>query len=341
MKVPTQSKRFYSSLPIAIAATIGITTICDISVARPRGGGGGFRGIAPGNVGAPARGGGGNNQFSRPAPRAEQSGQSPIPRVEQFQQRVQEIKNSPQFQQRVQEIKANPQSEQSQTQVQQFRQRVQEIKNNPQFQQRVQEIRQNIQNNPEAQQKLQQFQQSRQQFKVERREDWQNYLEDTRDERQDNRYHYNPYYWNVSYGYDYFWNGYYPNYFVPYSSLSLNLFTNDFDDRSSYDSGRYYTVPGDRNYESQGAKVSSLPEGFISVALDSLTYFYYLGTFYLRDSTTGNYAVTPAPVGAVVPYIPTEYQKVTINGEQYYQYAGIYYRPTYVNGQLLYKVVKV
>ena len=123
----------------------------------------------------------------------------------------------------------------------------------------------------------------------------------------------------------------------------MSLFANDFD-RYNYDSSRYYAVPGNDNYISRtpdSARVSTLPEGFITVALNSLTYYYYLGTFYIQDSATANYAVTPAPVGAIVPYIPTEYKKVTINGAQYYQYAGIYYRPTFRNGQLLYEVVRV
>ena len=314
MKVQVQSKFFIQSLSIAIATVVGIS-ICEMSVARPRGGAGSFqqRDVAPRNFG-------GQNEAIQ------------APRVEQFQQRVQEIKATPQFQQR-QEIRQNSQ----------FQQRVQEIKATPQFQQRVQEIRQNIQQNPEAQQTLRDVQQSRQQFKVERREDWQNYLNETRDDRQDNRYYNDPYYWNVGYGYNYSWGGYYPSYYVPFSTFSVNLFANVFD-RYNYDSSRYYAVPSNDNYISRtpdNARVSTLPEGFITVALNSLTYYYYLGTFYIQDSATDNYAVTPAPVGAIVPYIPTEYQKVTINGTQYYQYAGIYYRPTFRNGQLLYEVVRV
>ena len=374
MKQQTQSKRFYQFSSVAIATVMGMA-ICNPTLARPRGGGGfAPRGDNAGFRGQPG-GGNGGNQISRPSSsnrgqsdrpvfqNSQPSGQSnrvqTEPQVGQFQQRVQEIKASPQFQQRVQEIKASPQfqqrvqeikaSPQFQQRVQeikaspQFQQRVQEIKASPQFQQRVQEIRQNLQTNPETQQTLLDFQQSRQQFKVERREDWQKYLNDTRNERQDKRNYNYPYYLNVGYGYDYFWGGYYPNYFVPFSALSVNLFANDFD-RYNYDSGRYYAVPGNDNYSSPGsesARVSSLPEGFITVALKSVTYYYYLGTFYLRDTATDNYTVTPAPVGAVVPYIPTEYQRVIIKGVEYYQYAGIYYRPTYIKGQRLYEVVKV
>lgn len=361
MKVQTQSKRFYQTLSVAIATIIGIA-ICNPTIAIPRGGGG-F--LQRGDNAAPRsfrrQVGEGNNQLSRPLPSSrgqsnrsgfqnqQPSGQNDAiqaePQVRQFQQRVQEIRNSPQFQQRVQEVRNNSQFQQRVQEIKnnsQFQQRVQEIKASPQFQQRVQEIRQNIRTNPEARQTLQEAQQSRQRFKVERREDWQNYLNQTRNDRQDNRYYNHPYYWNVGYGYDHFWGGYYPSYFVPFSTVSLSLFANNFD-RYNYDSGRYYTLPGNENYISPGsesARVSNLPEGFITLALNSLTYYYYLGTFYLRDSTTGNYAVTPAPIGAVVPYIPTEYKRVTVKGIEYYQYAGIYYRPTYVQGQRLYEVVK-
>ena len=364
MKEQTQSKRLYQFSSVAIATVMGMA-ICNPTLARPRGGGGfAPRGDNAGFSGFRGQPGGGNggNQISRPSPSNRGQSDRPVfqnqqpstqsngvqaePQVGQFQQRVQEIKASPQFRQRVQEIKNDSQFQQRVQEIKndsQFQQRVQEIKANPQFQQRVQEIRQNLQTNPETQQTLLDFQQSRQQFKVERREDWQKYLNDTRNERQDNRNYYYPYYWNVGYGYDYFWGGYYSNYFVPFSALSVNLFANDFD-RYNYDSGRYYAVPGNDNYSSPGsesARVSSLPEGFITIALKSVTYYYYLGTFYLRDTTTGNYAVTPAPVGAVVPYIPTEYQRVIIKGVEYYQYAGIYYRPTYIKGQRLYEVVKV
>nr|MBA2749802.1 hypothetical protein [Tatlockia sp.] len=282
MKVRTQSKRFTQTLSIAIATVVGIS-ICEMSVARPRGGAGSFQrrdNVAPRNFGVQRSG---QNEAIQ-APRVEQFQQrvQEIKATPQFQQRVQEFRQNSQFQQRVQEIKATPQFQQRVQEIKaspQFQQRVQEIKATPQFQQRVQEIRQNIRENPEAQQTLRDVLQSRQQFKVQRREDWQNYLNETRDDRQDNRY-YNSYYGNVGYGYDYFWGGYYPNYFVPLSTFSVSLFANDFD-RYNYESGRYYALPGNENYISRApdsARVSSLPEGFITLALNASTYYYYLGT---------------------------------------------------------------
>ncbi|MFM6172037.1 MAG: DUF6515 family protein, partial [Sphaerospermopsis kisseleviana] len=87
-----------------------------------------------------------------------------------------------------------------------------------------------------------------------------------------------------------------------------------------------------------GARVPSLPEGFIRVNAGSQTYYYYLGTFYRQDAATGNYVVINPPSGAVVPYLPGDATRTTVNGTEYYVYGNVYYRPYYVEGQLVYEV---
>ncbi len=83
----TQSKRFYQSVSIAIALALGLT-ICEMAVARPRGGKGGF----PGTRATPS--------INRVQPSVQREAIQ-APRVQQFQQRVQEVRSNPQFQQRV------------------------------------------------------------------------------------------------------------------------------------------------------------------------------------------------------------------------------------------------
>ena len=108
MKVQVPSKCFTQTLSIAIATVVGIS-ICEMSVARPRGGAGSFQQRVQEIKATP--------QFQR---------RQEIRQNSQFQQRVQEIKATPQFQQRVQEIRQNiqqhPEAQQNLRDVQQSRQ---------------------------------------------------------------------------------------------------------------------------------------------------------------------------------------------------------------------------
>ena len=44
------------------------------------------------------------------------------------------------------------------------------------------------------------------------------------------------------------------------------------------------------------------------------------------------------PAGAIVPYLPGDATRTTVNGTEYYRYANVYYRPYYLEGQLVYEV---
>ncbi|WP_051470190.1 DUF6515 family protein [Fischerella sp. PCC 9605] len=339
MKKQTQPQNLYLRvLSSILCIMLSAVTINEIAIALPRGGGGfgggGLRSFR-GSFGSRARVGEGSIRFSGDRQLSRPSSSRNIQNRPQI--------NRQQAQQRVQEIKTNPQAQQ---QVQQARQNLQ---NNPQVQQQVQQARQNLQNNPQAQQKLQNFQQSHQDFKIQNREDWQNYLDNARESRQDfiNDIDWDD--WNhVHWDDDDFWGWYYPpGYFavtLPLTAITVASVANTFNQPYYYDRGVYYTSSGNGYTVAPapvGAKVSNLPEGFITIQGSSYTYYYYLGTFYLQDSATDNYIVVPPPVGAVVPYIPGGYKKVTIKGTEYYQYAGTYYRPTYANGQLVYQVTSV
>ena len=113
-----------------------------------------------------------------------------------------------------------------------------------------------------------------------------------------------------------------------------------------YDNGVYYEEStndsGEKGYVAIpapiGAKVPSLPEGNTPVTVGSKTYYYYGGTFYLKD-TDGKYVVVQGPVGAVVANLPDGSEEQNVNDVTYYLYGGIYFQPKSVNGQTQYAVV--
>ena len=114
-----------------------------------------------------------------------------------------------------------------------------------------------------------------------------------------------------------------------------------------YDNGVYYeestSDSGQQGYVAIpapiGAKVPSLPEGYDTVKVSQKDYYYYAGTFYLRD-TDAKYVVVQGPVGAVVSYLPDGAKEENVNGITYYNYAGVYMQPKSVNGETQYAVVE-
>ena len=61
------------------------------------------------------------------------------------------------------------------------------------------------------------------------------------------------------------------------------------------------------------------------------------GAYY--DRRENGYAVVKAPVGSTLRNLPAGATVTTINGLRYYEVGGVYYRPVYENGALVYKVV--
>ena len=66
-------------------------------------------------------------------------------------------------------------------------------------------------------------------------------------------------------------------------------------------------------------------------------YYYQNGVFYTREND--EYRVVEAPVGAQIDQIPSDYEEVQINGETYYKVEDTLYKPTVVNGRLVFEVV--
>ncbi|MBS1523575.1 MAG: hypothetical protein JST50_21415 [Bacteroidetes bacterium] len=83
--------------------------------------------------------------------------------------------------------------------------------------------------------------------------------------------------------------------------------------------GGYY------GYPSFGYRISVLPYGYYPFYWDSDLYYYYGGVFY-RPYDGGGYEVTVPPVGAEVPGLPRGASSIVINGQQFYEFNGVYYQ---------------
>ena len=75
-----------------------------------------------------------------------------------------------------------------------------------------------------------------------------------------------------------------------------------------------------------GLRLSILPFGYYPFIFGNTQFYYSSGLYYRQENNS--YKVVVPPVGAQVPSIPSEADEVTINGQTYYEYKGVYYSPT-------------
>jgi len=84
-------------------------------------------------------------------------------------------------------------------------------------------------------------------------------------------------------------------------------------------------------YPTIGFRFGLLPFGYYPFYWGADLYYYSGGAFY-RPMDDGGYEVTTPPVGAAVPELPKGARSIVIDGQQYYEFNGVYYQPT-VNDQ--------
>lgn len=77
-------------------------------------------------------------------------------------------------------------------------------------------------------------------------------------------------------------------------------------------------------YPRVGFFINTLPYGYYPFLWGPDQYYYYGGVFY-RPYNNG-YAVVAPPVGAAVPQLPPNTQPISIDGQQYYENNGVYYK---------------
>jgi hypothetical protein len=77
-------------------------------------------------------------------------------------------------------------------------------------------------------------------------------------------------------------------------------------------------------YPRAGFHVSVLPYGYYPFYVGPDQYFYAEGTFSKRGND--GYEVAAPPVGAELPKLPKKAHAITIDGEQYFELNGVYYK---------------
>lgn len=77
-------------------------------------------------------------------------------------------------------------------------------------------------------------------------------------------------------------------------------------------------------FVSFGTAVDVLPNGYVSVMVGPMPYYYYRGVFY-RPYRRG-YVVVPAPVGAWI-MAPPPGQVVMVENDPFHYYRGVFYQP--------------
>lgn len=100
----------------------------------------------------------------------------------------------------------------------------------------------------------------------------------------------------------------------------------------SYARGGFYRPGfGYCGYPHIGFYLNVLPFGYYPFYWGDDLFYYYGGTFY-RPYDGGGYEVTAPPVGAAVPSLPDGARSIVIDGQQFYELNGVYYK-TVVNDQ--------
>ena len=86
-----------------------------------------------------------------------------------------------------------------------------------------------------------------------------------------------------------------------------------------------------------GYRTPYLPAGYTTLALGGATYYTYGGYYYNYDDSAQTYTVVQPPLGATVNQLPSGATLVS-GTTNVYVYNGVYYRPSYENGSVVYVV---
>jgi hypothetical protein len=95
--------------------------------------------------------------------------------------------------------------------------------------------------------------------------------------------------------------------------------------------GFYRSGYGYYGYPHLGFYLGVLPFGYYPFYWGDNLYYYYGGVFY-SPYDGGGYQVTTPPVGAAVPSLPDGAKSIMIDGQQFYELNGVYFK-TVVNDQ--------
>jgi hypothetical protein len=109
-----------------------------------------------------------------------------------------------------------------------------------------------------------------------------------------------------------------------------------------YSGGRFY-VKHHHGYRMvpppHGIRVSYIPEGYVTLKVAGVPYFYFDGVYYRHNAAGRYYEVVPAPIGAVVPYLPRErIRRVKYEGRNAFEYNNVIYSPVPAESGVRYRV---
>ena len=105
-----------------------------------------------------------------------------------------------------------------------------------------------------------------------------------------------------------------------------------------YHSGGYYGGRYFYGYPTVGFRFGYLPYGYYPFYFGADLYYFYGGAFY-RPNDDGGYEVATPPLGAAVPELPKGAQSIAIDGQQFYEFNGVYYQQsTDDQGKVVYVV---
>lgn len=108
-----------------------------------------------------------------------------------------------------------------------------------------------------------------------------------------------------------------PPVYIPYHGVSYR-----------YSNGYFYRPYGSYwrpGFPPIGIRVGFLPFGYSPLYVGSSLYYYNSGSFYRRYDNN-NYEVVDPPMGAVLKELPRGAERVTVNGEDFYELNGTYYK---------------
>jgi hypothetical protein len=101
---------------------------------------------------------------------------------------------------------------------------------------------------------------------------------------------------------------------------------------STYTRGGFYRPGfGYYGYPHLGFYLGGLPFGYYPFYWGADLYYYYGGVFY-TPYDGGGYQVATPPIGAAVPNLPQGAKSIVIDGQQFYELNGVYYKAV-VNDQ--------
>ena len=119
--------------------------------------------------------------------------------------------------------------------------------------------------------------------------------------------------------------------YIPYSHRGVNFF---------YSRGYFYDPYYNWFYPPIGFALGVLPMGYYSFMNGGFPYFYFGGVYYMQNVDTKQYEVVSPVLGAIVPELPKDIKKITINGKICYVTKDNVYYEEFIDGNTVkYKVI--